>query len=128
MSCGSCGKLPKGSFSPLEDTWNKRSSLNMNSWDPYPELLPKVERDAQRMGLFSSSENYCNCSNGDCGKFKNIQDVVDVGNNFPTPLYRTATISASRFNERYVFDNRLKNPFPYDTLNQAWKSQKPYQL
>ena len=126
MACG-CGKLHKGSFAPLDQTWNRSSSLTMNSWDPYPELLPSIERDRMRMGMFPS-ENYCNCSNGDCGKFKNIQNVIDVGNNFPTPIQTSAVVSATRLNERYVFDNRLKNPFPYDTINQAWASQKPYQL
>ena len=43
MSCG-CTKESKGNFSPLNATWTRQTSLDINNWQPYPELLnPKAE-------------------------------------------------------------------------------------
>lgn len=108
MAC--CGKLPKGSFSNLKNTWEKKSNLNMNDWEPYPEL--------KGPNCFPS-ENYCNCSNGDCASFRTNSPVV---NNMPGVPNLERSISM----EGFIWDTRSCCATPYNTLSGTWSVQKPY--
>jgi hypothetical protein len=49
----------KGTFSDLQDTWSRKTSLQENDYDPFPELAPEAYctgcKDYQTQG---SSVNY----------------------------------------------------------------------
>jgi hypothetical protein len=109
MSCG-CGKLPKGTFSPLTDTWSKNSDLLMSSWDPYPEL-----KDCNN--LFR--ENY-GCSTG-CDP-NNYKMQMNKLNSTYVPLQQSVM-----FTEKYTH-NPLNKPINYNELNTTWIQQKPFTL
>lgn len=101
MSCG-CN-TPKGDFAPEKDTWTRVSSLNMQNWDPYPEL-----QDPKRC-----YENY----------YARSGTQASWNPSMPN-LTRSVVISS----ERFVQDMRCCGPTPYNNLNQTWAPQKNYSL
>ena len=100
MSCG-CGSAPRGDFSPLMDSWSKQSSLNMNSWDPYPELR---------------NPNNCYENYGYNTDQRNVKwgNVVDLGR--------------SAFKEGYETGVACCRPTAYINQNRTWDIQGKYSL
>lgn len=130
--CGSnksllCGS--KGEFSPVNDTWTRKTSLNMNDWDPYPELSGPMQ-------------NYKGCASGGacggCGGHSSSPSsegyVRDYSPNtkpsqFDQLLYTWNTqprYSMEHYNYRQ--DYILRNPTNYDALDKTWAQQSRYQL
>jgi hypothetical protein len=112
MSCSSYGKLPKGQFSGLKNTWSCKSDLTMNSWDPFPEL----QNPKNCYG--TNTENYENCS-----LYKTEKNRV--GGDYK-PLQQSAITSGTLLREAY--SPLCCGPTPYNNLKQTWEKQKPYTL
>ena len=139
MSCGSCGKLPIGSFAPQKDTWSAKSSLGNAGWDPYPEL----ER-----------ESYCGCGPCRCpvscpckGACQGVCKCATENYSGPASDYRRLTNSVGaeyaplQYNvsfqtamlapmnrETFVHYSNSSKPVAYQNLESSWAPQKNYQL
>lgn len=119
----SCGVNVGGTFAPLDDTWSNSSSLQMNGWDPYPELLPQK-------GCYGQLENYCGggCSNNACASCNT--DVAAIQQRPGPSLNRSVSIPPVRMRENFGSSQCCqftKAPgAKYQALGASWSVQQMY--
>lgn len=109
----SCGNLPSGTFSPLRDTWSKKSDLHIGKWNPYPEL----QNPANCYGT-NSIENYYNDMNNETYRLEQVS----------VPGSHTPGITNSIRIENYEQGLNCCWTSPYTYLNKTWTAQKPFTL
>lgn len=120
----SCGVGVNGTFAPLNATWSQSSSLRMNDWDPYPELLPQN-------GCYGQlNEGYCGggCSNNACASYNT--DVAAIQQRPGPNLTRSVSIPPVRMRENFGSSQCCmftKAPgAKYQNLGLSWAVQQMY--
>ena len=108
------------SFSNLGNTWTKESSLEMGDggkYDPYPELLSKIQREQEHI-----RERYSGYSDDSCCDYAQSYGIRPKLSGVPNLSYSVGVAQ-----ENYTTDSCC-NCGSYTTVPKTWSKQRWYEF
>lgn len=111
-------------FAKLGQTWSRQASLEMGSYDPYPELLNPVQKALEKMQQNSmrSREAYCGHGDNSCNQGYASSYGIKPKSSVPNMNYSVGVAQEN-------FSNAGPCPCasgPYNSLDQTWGRQRWY--